>query len=67
MAWAYVSRSARERPEIKLLLMSGTHGGADGIPFLQKPFGVEELKEKMRQLLRSRQSTGFSQSSGVPI
>lgn len=41
----------RERPETKLLLMSGSSGPANGISFLQKPFGVEELKQKMRQLL----------------
>jgi DNA-binding response OmpR family regulator len=53
----------RERPEIKLLLMSGTHGPADGIPFLQKPFGVAELKEKIRQLVGGRTSTPLASSS----
>jgi CheY-like chemotaxis protein len=53
----------RERPEIKLLLMSGDSGPVEGIPFLRKSFKVEELKQKMRQLLRSQQSTGFSQSA----
>ena len=53
----------RERPEIKLLLMSGTHGPADGIPFLQKPFGVEELKEKMRQLVGGMTSTSSASRS----
>jgi DNA-binding response OmpR family regulator len=41
----------RERPKIRLLLMSGTSGPVNGIPFLRKPFGVEELKQKMRQLV----------------
>jgi DNA-binding response OmpR family regulator len=47
----------RERPEIKLLLMSATGGPVVGIPFLQKPFGVEELKQKMRQLVGGITST----------
>jgi DNA-binding response OmpR family regulator len=41
----------RERPEIKVLLLSGAAGPLDGVSFLRKPFGVEELKEKMRQLV----------------
>ena len=40
-----------DRPGIKLLLMSGNSGPADGTPFLQKPFRVEELKQKMRYLV----------------
>jgi DNA-binding response OmpR family regulator len=53
----------RERPEIKVLLMSGTHGPADGIPFLQKPFGVAELKEKIRQLVGGMTSTPSAHAS----
>ena len=40
-----------ERPEIKLLLMSGNRGPVDGMLFLQKPFNLEQLKQKMRQLV----------------
>jgi len=40
-----------ERPEIKLLLMSGDRGPVDSIPFLRKPFKLEQLKHKMRQLV----------------
>jgi DNA-binding response OmpR family regulator len=47
----------RERPEIKLLLMSSTGGPVKGIAFLQKPFGVEELKQKIRQLVGGMTST----------
>ncbi|MEK6768504.1 MAG: MASE1 domain-containing protein [Gemmatimonadota bacterium] len=49
------------RPEVKLLFMSGytddaivRHGvGNVGIPFLQKPFTVEELAGKVREVLDS--------------
>ena len=41
----------RERPAIKVLLMSGSDGPVDGIPFLQEPFRLEELKQKVRQQL----------------
>ena len=47
----------RERPEIKVLLLSGTADPLDGVSFLRKPFGVEELKEKMRQLVGGMTST----------
>ena len=53
----------RERPEIKLLLMSATGSSMVGIPFLQKPFGVEEFKEKMRQLISGRTSTSSASRS----
>jgi DNA-binding response OmpR family regulator len=47
-----------ERPGVKVLLMSGT--GADlplkGIPFLRKPFQIEELKTRVRQLLAAARS-----------
>jgi two-component system cell cycle sensor histidine kinase/response regulator CckA len=41
-----------ERPEIRVLLMSGRsqNPGAD-IPFLTKPFGPTELKQRIRKLL----------------
>jgi CheY-like chemotaxis protein len=41
----------RERPEIKLLLMSGNSGPVDGIPFLQKPFHIQQLKQRVRELV----------------
>jgi CheY-like chemotaxis protein len=40
-----------ERPAIKILLMSGTNVPVEGVPFLRKPFLLEELKQKMRQLM----------------
>jgi hypothetical protein len=43
--------------EIKLLLMSASGGPVEGIAFLQKPFGVEEIKQKMRQLVGGITST----------
>jgi DNA-binding response OmpR family regulator len=47
----------RERPEIKVLLLSGTAGPLEGVSFLRKPFGVEEIQEKMRQLVGGITST----------
>jgi DNA-binding response OmpR family regulator len=41
----------RERPAMKVLLMSGSDGPVDGIPFLRKPFKLEELKLKVRRLV----------------
>jgi CheY-like chemotaxis protein len=41
----------RERPAIKVLLMSGSDGPVDGVPFLQKPFKLPELTQKVLQLL----------------
>jgi hypothetical protein len=41
----------RERPAIKVLLMSGFVGPVDGVPFLYKPFKFEELQQKVRKLL----------------
>jgi CheY-like chemotaxis protein len=41
----------RERPSIKVLLMSASGDPVDGIPFLQEPFRLEELKQKVRQQL----------------
>jgi DNA-binding response OmpR family regulator len=52
-----------ERPDIKLLLMSGNTGPVDGIPFLRKPFTLEQLKQKMRQLMDGRMSTPSASSS----
>src|SRR5215469_6301454 len=51
----------RERPEIKVLLMSGTCGPVDGVSFLQKPFGVEELKQKMRRVVDGIRTTPATQ------
>jgi DNA-binding response OmpR family regulator len=41
----------RERPAIKVLLMSGFGRPVYGLPFLPKPFKVEELQQKVRQLV----------------
>jgi CheY-like chemotaxis protein len=41
----------RERPAIKVLLMSGFGRPVHGLPFLPKPFKVEELQQKVRQLV----------------
>jgi DNA-binding NtrC family response regulator len=45
----------RERPGIKVLLMSGTgsHLPIKEVPFLRKPFQVEELKTRVRHLVGS--------------
>jgi len=48
-------------PDIRVLFMSGftediiTHGGIidDGIPFLQKPFSVDELAKRVREVLKN--------------
>jgi CheY-like chemotaxis protein len=41
-----------ERPGIKVLLMSGyVDAPTENVPFLQKPFGPEVLKQRIRQLL----------------
>ena len=41
-----------ERPGIKVLLMSGyVDAPAENVPFLQKPFGPEVLKQRIRQIL----------------
>ena len=41
-----------ERPGIKVLLMSGyVDAPAENVPFLQKPFGPEVLKQRIRELL----------------
>ena len=41
----------RERPATRLLLISGAGCAVDGIPFLQKPFMIDELKQKVRQMV----------------
>jgi CheY-like chemotaxis protein len=41
----------RERPAIKVLLMSGTASAVEGVPFLQKPFKLPELTQKVQQLV----------------
>jgi hypothetical protein len=55
----------RERPEIKLLLMSGNRGPVDGIPFLQKPFNLARRdpewaadRRSLRPQIRSRSWKG---------
>ena len=44
-----------ERPGIKVLLMSAYLGSppVGGCPFLRKPFHMSELKQRLRDLLRS--------------
>jgi DNA-binding response OmpR family regulator len=55
-------RLRRERPDIKLLVISGTLDpnieGTD-FPLLRKPFSMAELSNKVRQIL--------GQSSGSPL
>jgi CheY-like chemotaxis protein len=41
----------RERPATKVLLMSGYGCPPDGVLFLRKPFKLEELNQKVRQLM----------------
>src|SRR5581483_5051002 len=43
----------RERPAVKVLLISGTGAGSPlaGVPFLAKPFRIEDLKARVRKLL----------------
>jgi len=42
----------RERPATKVLLISGTAGAVNDIPLLQKPFTLDEFKQKVRQMVR---------------
>jgi DNA-binding NtrC family response regulator len=59
--WALRDAILQERPDIKVLLMSGqVDGPAEDIPFLQKPFAPGQLIQRMRQLL----SVAASGSSG---
>ena len=41
----------RERPGVKVLLLSGTVEPPDGVEFLPKPFQAEILKQRVRRLL----------------
>jgi CheY-like chemotaxis protein len=41
----------RERPAIKVLLMSGNRSRIDDVPLLRKPFRLEELKQTVLRLL----------------
>jgi CheY-like chemotaxis protein len=52
----------RERPAIKVLLMSASGGPVDGVPFLHKPFKLEELKQKVWQLVTGRRSRHSSRA-----
>ncbi len=55
-----VERLRKHRPDIKVLYMSGYtdnaivhHGVLDpGIPFIQKPFHIKDLAEKIKQVMR---------------
>jgi len=51
-------RLSSERPDMKILFLSGysgsvlsSHGIREGISFLQKPFTIRSLSEKIRQIL----------------
>jgi two-component system, cell cycle sensor histidine kinase and response regulator CckA len=44
----------RERPAIKVLLMSAARGPVNGVPFLKKPFIVGELQQQVQKLLMRR-------------
>jgi two-component system cell cycle sensor histidine kinase/response regulator CckA len=55
-----VAEAMRVRPGMRALLMSGyttdalvLHGVREGAPFLQKPFSIEELASKVREVLES--------------
>jgi CheY-like chemotaxis protein len=50
----------RERPAIKVLLMSGTGRPLDGVPFLQKPFRLSELRQQVRKLVTEVTLTRFA-------
>ena len=41
----------RERPAIKVLLLSGTVEPPEGVEFLHKPFQAETLRHQVRSLL----------------
>lgn len=43
----------RVSPEVKILTVSGSVDGSVGSPFLQKPFRIEELRDKVREMLSS--------------
>jgi len=66
------ARLAIHRPAIKVLYVSGTSDGAiarhrmlePGIEFLEKPFSLERLLRKVRQVLGARASE--DQSSWTP-
>jgi CheY-like chemotaxis protein len=52
----------QERPEIKVLLMSGNTGKLQGVEILRKPFKVEVLKRRLRKLLfASRHPKSFKE------
>jgi DNA-binding NtrC family response regulator len=56
----------RDRPAIKVLLMSGqTDQRIQDVPFLRKPFTLEDLKERVRALLEAPQ-TG-SEHESLPV
>jgi two-component system, cell cycle sensor histidine kinase and response regulator CckA len=40
-----------ERPQTKILVMSGTHHPGTQFPYLAKPFAPEKLREAVRQVL----------------
>ena len=49
----------QERSDIKVLLMSGhAPEPIPGVPFLRKPFHLDELQERVRQLLRPVSAAG---------
>jgi DNA-binding NtrC family response regulator len=40
-----------ERPSIRVLLMTGYSTAANGLPLLKKPFRMEQLLDKVREVL----------------
>ena len=50
---ALAHRLTTRRPELKVLLMSGYAGNveSEAFPLLAKPFTMDELEQRMRQLL----------------
>jgi len=64
----FVERLKRTQPDLKVLYMSGYtdnaivhHGVLDpGIPFIQKPFTLDDIAEKVQAALRGEQGYGVS-------
>jgi len=56
----------RDRPAIRVLLMSGqTDQRLQGVAFLPKPFQLDDLKERVRQLLALPQTMGRRSAAGA--
>jgi DNA-binding NtrC family response regulator len=46
-------RIGSRRPEMKIILMSGQTPSLVEVPFLQKPFGPDTLKKKVRSVIKT--------------